>query len=360
MNQQDVRLLAQIIGYPCVTITMQTHRVSPENRQDLVRLKNLTAEATDRLLKEFNKRDVEAVLKRLENLTGTIDFRNTLDGLALFVNQDFGRAFRMPFQVQERVVIGETFFTRNLVYGLNQSTRYWVLVLSEKPTRLYEGFDHSLTEIEDGGFPIIHEGPGGEAPLPGGFGIRKSAYRDERHRQFFRKVDNTVKPFLARDPLPLLVVGVERYHAFFNEVSVHTNAIVGRVTGSHDKTSPHELSKLVQPLIEKYRGEKRKESLARLEKAVSERKFASSIGEVWRPAHEGRGDLLLVEDDFHYPARLDEGGVPVRVDDPTAPDVIDDAVAEIIDTILNKQGKVVFVENGKLEEHRRIALILRF
>ena len=41
-------------------------------------------------------------------------------------------------------------------------------------------------------------------------------------------------------------------------------------------------------------------------------------------------------------------------------DVIDDAVAEIIDTILNKQGKVVFVENDKLEEHRRIALILRF
>ena len=67
-----------------------------------------------------------------------------------------------------------------------------------------------------------------------------------------------------------------------------------------------------------------------------------------------------MEDDFHYPARLDEGGVPVRVDDPTAPDVIDDAVTEIIDTILNKQGKVVFVENGKLEEHRRIALILRF
>ena len=115
MNQQDVRLLAQIIGYPCVTITMQTHRASPENRQDLVRLKNLTAEATDRLLKEFNKREVEAVLKRLENLTGTIDFRNTLDGLALFVNQDFGRAFRMPFQIQERVVIGETFLDRKSV-----------------------------------------------------------------------------------------------------------------------------------------------------------------------------------------------------------------------------------------------------
>jgi hypothetical protein len=67
-----------------------------------------------------------------------------------------------------------------------------------------------------------------------------------------------------------------------------------------------------------------------------------------------------VEGDFHYPARLDENGVPVRADNPTAPDVIEDAVEEIIGTVLNKRGKVVFVENGQLEEHRRIVLILRF
>jgi len=173
-------------------------------------------------------------------------------------------------------------------------------------------------------------------------------------------VDNALKPILADDPLSLIVIGVDRYHAFFDEVSAHTNAIVGRVTGSHDKTSPHELSKLVQPLIEKHREEKRKKALEQLEKAVSERKFVSNIDEVWRLAHEGRGDLLLVEEDFHSPGRLDENGGLVHADDPSAPDVIDDAVDEIIETVLNKQGRVVFVENGQLTEHRRIALVLRF
>jgi hypothetical protein len=360
MNQYDVRLLSQISGYPCVTITLRTHRAYPKNRQDQVRLKNLIAEATDRLLKEFNKRDAEALLKRLENLAGTIDFRSTLDGLALFVNQDFGRAFRMPFHIPERVIIGETFFTRDLVYALNHSMRYWVLVLSEKPTRLFEGVDHTLTEIVTEGFPMIHEGPGGEAPLPGGFGIRKSAHRDERHRQFFRTVDNILTPFLTDDPLPLIVVGVERYHAFFKEVSIHKNSIIGRITGSHDKTSPHELGKLVKPLIEKHQDEKQKESLARLEQAVSARKSASGIEDVWHLAHEGCGELLLVEKGFWYPGQLDENGVLVRADDLTAPDVIDDAVDQIIDTVLNKQGKVVFVENGKLEDHRSIALVLRY
>ena len=360
MNQQDVRLLQQITGYPCLTITLPTHRTSPENRQDPVRLKNLVKEATDRLLKEFDKREVEALLKRLENLTSTIDFRNTLDGLALFVNQDFGRVSYLPFALKERVVIGETFFTRDLVHALNHSMRYWALVLSEKPTRLYEGFDHILIEIEQGGFPMIHEGPGGEAPLPGGFGIKKSAYRDEKHLQFFRKVDEALKPFLANDPLPLIVVGVDRFHAFFNEVSAHANAVIGTVAGSHDKTSPHELSKLVQPLVDKYRDEKRQEALEQLKRAVSERKFVSTVGEVWRMSHEGRGDLLLVEEDFHFPGRLDENGALVPAADPTAPDVMEDAVDKIIETVLNKQGRVVFVENGKLEEHRRIAMTLRF
>ena len=49
------------------------------------------AEATERLLGEFNKREIESLLKRLENLTSAFDFLNTLDGLALFVNQNFGR-----------------------------------------------------------------------------------------------------------------------------------------------------------------------------------------------------------------------------------------------------------------------------
>lgn len=92
MNQHDIRLLTQITGDPCLTITLPTHRTAPENRQDSLQLKNLVKETTERLLGEFNQREAEAIPKRLEHLTGTIDFHNSLDGLALFVNQDFARA----------------------------------------------------------------------------------------------------------------------------------------------------------------------------------------------------------------------------------------------------------------------------
>lgn len=361
MNRHDILLLQQVKGYPSLTLTIPTHRTSPDNQQDPIRLKNVIKTATVRLLDEFGKREVEPLLTRLEHLVGRINFRQTLDGLAVFVNRDFARAFHLPFSLKERVIVDETFFTRDLVFAMNRTPRYWVLALSEKPTRLFQATRDDLIEIDEDGFPMLHEGPGGEEPLPGGYGIEKSSYRDEKHRQFFRKVEAALKPFLADDPLPLVVVGVERFLSFFDEVTAHRRMVLTTVTGSHDKTSPHDLGKLVWPDVKARFAEQRDKVMDELEKAISERKFVSTVGEVWRLAQEGRGRLLLVEEDYHYPARVDETGMHITpADDTTAPDVIDDAVDEIIEKVLEKQGQVQFVDNGKLKDHQRIALILRY
>ena len=361
MNRHDVKLLQQVIGYPALSITLPTHRSSPENRQDPIRVKSLVKEATNRLLDEFPKREIEPLLNKLDDLEAGLDFQNTQDGLAMYINKDFSRAFYLPITIKERVVVDETFFTRDLVHALNRTTRYWLLALSEKPTRLFEGTREFLTEIKEEGFPLVHTGPGGEAALPGGFGVKKSAYRDEYHRKFFRQVDNLLKPFMADDPLPLVVVGVDRYLSFFNEVTAHRDSIIATLQGSHDKTSEHELGKLVWPQIKSRLLELREQVFLDLDKAIGERKTASTVGEVWRMAKEGRGRLLLVEEDFHFPAHVDESGMHITpADDPTAPGVVDDAVDEIIEQVLDKQGQVIFVENGKLEDHQRIVLILRY
>jgi hypothetical protein len=361
MNRQEIKLLQQINSYPAVTITLPTHRTSPENRQDPIRVKNLVEQATKRLLEEYSKREIAPLLDRLEQMAEGIDYRHTLDGLALFANRDFSRAVQLPFTLRENVNVGETFLTRDLVFAMNRTPRYWALVLSEKPTRLFEGTRDTLIDVQEGGFPITHEGPGGGQSLPGGFGIEKTTDRDEYHRKFFRQIDAALKPLMAVDPLPLVVVGVDRFLAFFTEVTDHKNAILATLQGSHDKTSPSELAKLVWPLVKDALAEQRQKVFSELDKAFSEKKVASTISEVWRLASEGRGSLLLVEEDFHFPAHIDETGQHITpADDAAAPGVTDDAVDDIIETVLSKQGRVVFVENGQLEPHQRIVLILRY
>ncbi len=40
--------------------------------------------------------------------------------------------------------------------------------------------------------------------------------------------------------------------------------------------------------------------------------------------------------------------------------MIDDAVDDVIEEVLRKRGRVVFIPDGRLEAHQRIVLVLRY
>jgi hypothetical protein len=360
MNLHDVHELQGVQTYPCLTITLPTHRTSPDNRQDPIRVKNLVTEGTNRLLGEFSKREVAPLIDRLNALVADIDYNYTLDGLVLAVNRDMAREYVLPFALNERVVVDETFFTRDLVHALNRARRYWVLSLSEQATTLYAATRESLEEVTTGGFPMRHSGPGGDTVLPGGVGVNRSAYRDDRHRQFFRDVDTAFRAFMAEDPLPLALAGVDRYLAFFREVSAG-HEIIAMLPGNFDHLTAHDLGRRIWPSVSEGFTARRREVLRDLEVAEGPRRVASTLAEVWYLAEHGRGKVLVVEEGYHQPARADASGhLNLNVDDPTASDVLDDAVDEVITTVLAKGGQVVFVEDGALAVHDRIALILRY
>ena len=68
-----------------------------------------------------------------------------------------------------------------------------------------------------------------------------------------------------------------------------------------------------------------------------------------------------MEQGYHQPGRVNNLGLlDLSVENPQAPDVLDDAVEEVVTLALEKGGRVVFVENGELSAHDRIALILRY
>lgn len=264
-NLQDHR------DYPSVSILVPTHRTAPANRKDRIVVKNLVKQALVRLHNEFKSREVAAVVQNLEKLVRQVDWEHTLDGLALFASRNRAATVLLPFRVKARAVIDATFATRDLVFTLNRAPGYRTLVLSEKRTRLYEASTTVLSEYTAKPFPMVHGGPGGAARLPGGRGINPSAVRDERHRQFFCAVDDAVAALQKANRLALVVVGVERYLAFYQEVSRQPEAIVGMLAGNHDQTSPTALGKLVWPVFQSGATLRRTQALVQLDEAVSAR-----------------------------------------------------------------------------------------
>lgn len=361
MNRKDLKELISFKQYPSISILFPTHRTFPENKQDGIRLSNLIKELESRLLQEFSKREIHPVLDKLNKLMEEHNHTYNLDGLAIFINKDFAAKYLLPFSVKEQVVIDTTFLTRDIVFTINRSPRYYVLALSEKPTRLFEGFHNRLTEIKNKDFPMFHEGPGGSAPLPGELGVNKSAVRDEHHRIFFRNVEKAFLNVYNEERLRLILIGVDRYLSFYREIASNKGIILGEIKGNYDKANEHDLSKLVWPVAYDILLKQRNTFLDRLENAVSAQKASSGINELWRFAIEGRLDTVLVEEDFHYPAVLSEDGkLLVKAEDKKAPGVMDDAVDNLLEHVIDRGGKAYFMENGSLAKYQRIAGILRY
>lgn len=362
MNEQTLHELQAVRENPALSILLPTYYKSSDDlQQNPVRLKKLMRQAIDQLLERHSKAQLKSLFENLDTVTESIDFEHPQKGLAIFVSNSTGKSYPLPFSVSEQVIIDETFSTRHLVHARNRAKRYYLLLLTRGICRLYECHRDQLHEIHKKGFPQKSGQEGVDSEWTGDFGVDsdKSDTRDDR--EFIRQVDETMNAIIGNNELPLVIAGVQRNLAFFDNVSKHKNRVIGTVEGSYEKTPVPELSAIVWGAARQGFDSKRKDVLGQLDQAVGAKQFASGIDGVWRMAQEGRVATLLVEEGFHYPAAVSDDGLSIKgVPENYTHNTVADAVDEIIETVLKRKGQVVFQENGALDKHKQIAAITRF
>jgi hypothetical protein len=361
MNRDELKKIMSYRSYPCVSILTPTHRTSPENKQDPITVKNLVKEAITRLNQEFSQRDIQPLIERIESIVSSIDYTHTADSMVIYACSDFSARYDLPVTVKKQVIIDETFATRSLIYAASRNPRYLVLVLSEKPTRLFDIFLDTPVEISNANFPAFYIEDEENSSRPTGEMVNMSSYRDEQYNKFFKKIDKALAAILKDTKIPLIITGVDRYLSYYKNITELSDNIAGEIKGSYDKSSPHELAKLTWPVMEKYMAESKTVILKKLEEAIGNGQYSSGIDQVWKTAFEGRGLMLIVEEGFQYPAVISGNNTILSpAEDSTSPDTVDDAVDEIIEEVINKGGEVHFVDKDDLKVHNRIAMILRY
>jgi hypothetical protein len=357
ITRTDLEKLARVHAVPAVTIVLSTERAHPGNMEDPRRLRQLVDTARARLHHEYGARNVAALVDRLESIGSRVDWDHPTGGFAAFATSDELHVYPLAVDVEDRLVIGETFVTRDLLRAMQRSDRYRALVLSARVARLFEGNGDVCTEVIEGGFPMQSPPrPAANAPhrdLP--VHERKS---EEDHRFVFRSVDRALNERGSADPLPLVVVAVERDLAYFDDVTAHGRLIVGRVKGDHTHDGAAAIARLTAPVAAAHFRQRRHDATATVDRAAGAQ-LAVGVHDCWLPATTGRGRLLVVEDGYRYRARLVDGAL-VATDDEPAPGVIDDAVGEMIDAVLLHGGDAVIVDTGALGDHGPVALVLRF
>ncbi len=232
------------------------------------------------------------------------------------------------------------------------SIHYYILSLGSRTSRLYEGFRDELIDIQNAEFPyhsITNDDVSNTTPAT-----------DQQLRDFFHKTDMHFAHYYEQDPLRLMVVGQSSYLNIFKSLTVHNDVIIGTIKGDYTSTSPHDLGKIVWPVVKMALSGSNNSALLALEEAKELNHFVSGIDAVWNSAESNPGSTLFVEDDYHIKGtRPQKEATNDFVDSVNIWEVFNDVVDVIIEKVLVTGGAVIFLESGSLFKMQRIALILR-
>ena len=230
------------------------------------------------------------------------------------------------------------------------SIHYYVLLLSEKTSRLYEGFRDRLIDIQDMNFPL-------EISIDAGTPVSK----DSRLKEFFHQTEQHFTHYYQQDPLRLVLAGEKRNLSIFKTLQTYQDVIIGTVEGDYLMTSPHDLGKIVWPVIKETIAGANKNAMRDLATAAKQKKVVSGIEAVGQFVERGADhSTLYVEEDYHVKGSIRRTDHSLTLSKHVDIwEVIDDVVDIIIEKVLKMGGNVIFLKNGLLIKLERIALILR-
>ena len=334
MDRRDLDALLQVHDWPAVTLVAPLHPTDPDQETDPLTVKRLVREAERALHDAVSAREAAPVLEHLGRAVDDIDWRHVDHGVALFATADRHWRIDLPERPDPRVAVGPVLAVSEVARAVSRARRYRVLVLTERPTRLFAGDRHRLREVSDG-FPMVHEAAGGETRLVGGFGQSPSKQRDYEHRRFFAEVARRVRAAHAADPLPLFLVAVPRYEAFWREAAPALRP-AATIHGSWDSLPTAAVEELVRPRVDQWFAARESALADRIDAARSARRFAGGMQEVADAARSGEVALAVL------PEHASRG--------------VDDVVRDVLTT----GGSVEFAGPGILEPCGGAAAVLRW
>lgn len=354
--------LTKIAGFkenPSVTISLNTHRTHPDNQQDEIVLKNLISEAQERLLKEFNKREIDPLLSKLDNLHSEINFNYNLDSLHIFLSNDFKEIVKSTWPTSvDQVEVDETFAIRQLIKDFNRSEEYLLLKLTQNDIHLYEVLNNGITrEISNDTFPFNN---GNQQINHSDTGFNENMI-ENRIKELFNRIDKAVVNVHNETDLPVVVIASDQNYRILQEVADRNTIYIGWASIDNNKTKEHELAEQAWEVVKELQFERRTEAIGELKAGISKGLVLTDLEEIYRAAIDGRGELLIVHTDYYQAVKFDSDRTFDLVEDPTEPGVLDDVVTNITWEVISKKGRVIFTrQEDELGELAPIALKTRY
>lgn len=346
---------------PSVSILLPTHKNNPNHKIDKGELNALVRKAEEQLMNNYPENTAKEIVKKLNKIAGEVDYKHLSDSLAIFVSKDNDVVLNLPFRVSEKLVIDDSFEIRDLIYTGKHSCYYTVLVISHNHNKLYYGFNDQLNEVKVNKMPVNADAVEIDHHSKVANFTTSDKLSEVNFEKYLRAIDHSLTEETKIIDAPIIVLSVKKTNGLFSKITHNSKKIIGYVEGNFEHASEHDIYNAVRPLLEQKEQNNQDEILNKLDAALSKKTYASGIENVWSAAREKRGQLLIVEKDYYCTAKV-EGNRLILMENNAgslqspAKDIVDD----VMELVLASEGDIVFVDNGKLEAHKRIALITYF
>lgn len=323
LTYEEVKTLAQQNQRPSVSIYQPTHRTAPDNQQNPIRFRNLLREA-ERMLAEsgMKARDIEALLAPAAALIEqSLFWRHVYDGLALFIAPGDFHVYRLPFPVEEQVVIAPSYYLKPILAQFTNNGHYFILAFSQNEVRLLEGTRFGVGEINlpesvpgsleeaigeyeapPTGIMARASGGGGAAVFYGGAGDEQ---RKIRVGQFLNRLDASLRPIFLEQHAPVVLAGVDYLMPIYRKESDYPHIMAEGVPGNPDLLRPEALHAEAWPIVAPYFSKATDAVFEQYQQLATTGQATDDLAEVVAAAWFGRVDKLVIAVDADVWGRFD-------------------------------------------------------
>ena len=363
-----------------ISLYLPTHKTGSDTQQNAIRYKNLLQEAEKRLLsKGLRSPDVKEMLEPAERLLHLPGFWNIQShGLAVLLTMEDFQYFRLPLHFDELVVIGSGYHIKPLLPFFSTDGHFYILALSQKEIRLFEGTRDCVDAIEMENMPesmaeslqldrieshlqfhTSTSGPSSEGRAGVHHGHDPSDENKTRILKWFKMIDAEMPKVFIGSQSPLVLAGVDFLFPLYREANSYPHLVEEGIPGSPDELTPEELHKLAWPIVEPYFMQIQEHVVGKYHQLTNSGQTTIDVQEAVQAAHQGRIAELIVALNVHVWGDFETSTNTVTLHGDAQEGDKDLLDLASIQTILNG-GSVFAVEKEQVPGGGPLAAIFRY
>ena len=363
---------------PFISLYQPTHRHSPENKQDVIRFKNLIKEMENSLKQKYPKKETISIINLFTRISEDKELWITaLDGLAVLYAEGQAILYKLARPVKELVVVSDGFHIKPLIRNFQSADRYHVLGLNREEFTIFEGNRYGFHEVDIGmdiptnikevlGEEYIstyvkanrYGGAREQGNYHGHYGRKEAVEVDTK--RFFRVVDRVVSDNYSKPmKLPLLLIALPEYHTLFKEISHNPYLLEESIKMNYDALTVDKLQEAVWKEIEPLYIKKTLEIVKRFETSRSQDYGSDDIVQIAKACAENRIDTVLLEADRIIPGKINRDTGVIEEGELSNPE-FGDLLNDIAEIVIKNGGYVIILPKERMPSTTGAAATYRY